>query len=122
MSSKPKLSSKPPVRSVDEFIADAERTPRVEPPPPAPVERPPAVPTQPEPTRTPGRRTLPWERPSIREDVKKPYNLRFPEAYLLKLKYIAENTPDSMQTFCLSVLLPAIDKKVSELLEKGSLK
>ncbi len=118
-SSKPTLSSKPPVKSVDDFIADAERMPRVQ--PSAPVEPPPAaVPAQPPPMRAPGRRTLPWKRPSIREDVKKPYNLRFPEAYLLKLKYIAENTPDSMQTFCLSVLLPAIDKKVGELLEKGS--
>jgi hypothetical protein len=37
----------------------------------------------------------------------------------MKLKYIAENTPDSMQTFCLSQLLPAIDKKVHELLAKS---
>ena len=50
--------------------------------------------------------------------MKKTYVLRLPEAYLLKLKFIAENTPDSMQKFCLSQLLPAIDKKVNELLEK----
>ena len=120
--SKPKLSSKPPVRSVDDFIADAERKP-AEDAAPLPAPRP----SQPQPAgpapearlpRPAGRRGVPWERPSIREDVKKPYNLRLPEAYLLKLKYIAEKTPDSMQTFCLSVLLPAIDRKVGELLDK----
>ena len=59
---------------------------------------------------------FPWEAPSVREDVTKLYNLRLPEAYLLKLRYIAKHTPDSMQKFCLNVLLPAIDKKVEELI------
>ena len=59
---------------------------------------------------------FPWEAPSVREDVAKVYNLRLPEAYLLKLRYIAEHTPDSMQKFCLDVLLPAIDQKIEELI------
>ncbi len=45
---------------------------------------------------------FPWEAPSVREDVTKVYNLRLPEAYLLKLRYIAEHTPDSMQKFSLN--------------------
>ena len=57
----------------------------------------------------------PWEAPKVRDDVLKLYNLRLPEAYLLKLKFIAENTPDSMQKFCLDALLPAIDAKIEEL-------
>jgi len=57
----------------------------------------------------------PWEEAGVRDDVTKVYNLRLPEAYLLKLKYIAENTPDSMQKFCLGVLQAAIDKKIDEL-------
>jgi hypothetical protein len=57
----------------------------------------------------------PWEDAKVREDVLKVYNLRLPEAYLFKLKYIAENTPDSMQQFCLGALLPAIDAKIEEL-------
>jgi hypothetical protein len=57
----------------------------------------------------------PWEEPGVRDDVTKVYNLRLPEPYLLKLKYIAENTPDSMQTFCLNVVEAAIDKKIKEL-------
>ena len=59
----------------------------------------------------------PWEEPGVREDVIKVYNLRLPEPYLLKLKYIAENTPDSMHKFCLKVLQNAIDKKIEELLK-----
>ncbi|ADE17010.1 hypothetical protein Nhal_4002 (plasmid) [Nitrosococcus halophilus Nc 4] len=58
---------------------------------------------------------LPWEAPEVREDVAKVYNLRLPEPYLLKLKYIAEHTPHSMQSFCMDVLLPAIDKEIEEL-------
>lgn len=57
----------------------------------------------------------PWQEPGVRDDVLKIYNLRLPEPYLLKLKYIAENTPDSMQKFCWQVLQDAIDKKIAEL-------
>ena len=56
-----------------------------------------------------------WNDPKVREDVLKLYNLRLPEPYLLKLKYIAEHTPDSMQKFCLDALLPAIDAKIEQL-------
>ena len=56
-----------------------------------------------------------WEEPGIREDIIKVYNLRLPEPYLLKLKYIAEHTPDSMHKFCLNVLQDAIDEKIEEL-------
>jgi hypothetical protein len=59
----------------------------------------------------------PWEDAAVRGDVLKVYNLRLPEAYLVKLRYIAENTPDSMQRFCLGALLPAIDAKIAELTE-----
>lgn len=62
-----------------------------------------------------GIEALPWEDPKVREDVLKVYNLRLPEPYLLKLKYIAEHTPDSMQKFCLDALLPAIDAKIETL-------
>lgn len=58
---------------------------------------------------------FPWESKGVREDVTKVYNLRLPEPYFLKLKFIAENTPHSMQAFCLDVLQDAIDKKIEEL-------
>ena len=106
-----KLRSKPPVASADDFIAGAERA----------VE---AVGTASETTQAKpetserqgrGARQLPWENPKVRDDVLKVYNVRLPEPYLLKLKYIAERTPGSMQQFCLDALLPAIDKKIKEL-------
>ena len=56
-----------------------------------------------------------WENPGVREDVTKVYNLRLTEPYLLKLKYIAEHTPDSMQKFCMDVIEKEIDKKIKEL-------
>ncbi|MEI7996351.1 MAG: hypothetical protein WCH01_15750 [Methylococcaceae bacterium] len=59
--------------------------------------------------------SYPWDEPGVRKDVVKVYNLRLPEAYLLKLKYIADNTPDSMHKFCLNVLQDAIDGKIEEL-------
>lgn len=57
----------------------------------------------------------PWQETGIREDVTKVYNLRLSEPYLLKLKYIAEHTPNSMQKFCLNVLEQAIDKEIDKL-------
>jgi hypothetical protein len=38
-----------------------------------------------------------------------------PEPDLLKLKYIADHTPDSLQQFCQRVLLSAIEAKIQEL-------
>ncbi len=57
----------------------------------------------------------PWENPKVREEIVKGYNVRIPEPYLLKLRFIAEKTPDSMQGFITKVLFPAIDKKIEEL-------
>ncbi|MGZ0080546.1 hypothetical protein [Methylomonas sp. YC3] len=57
----------------------------------------------------------PWEEAGVRDDVTKVYNVRLPEPYLLKLKYIAEHTPGSMHKFCLDHLLTAIDDKIDEL-------
>jgi hypothetical protein len=59
----------------------------------------------------------PWQEPHIRADVSKVYNLRLSEAYLLKLRYIAEHTPNSMQKFCLNVLEQAIDDKINQLIK-----
>ena len=101
-----KLSSRPPSmggaqNSLDEFIGGAGvHTPE---PPPAPKTAP-----------TP----YPWAAPGVREDVAKVFNLRLPEPALLKLKYIADHTPDSMQQFCQKVLLPAIEAKIAELTGK----
>lgn len=94
------LKSRPPAKAkqdLDAFIGGAEEK---------------TVPAKPAAKR---KTALPWEEPGIRNDVIKLYNLRLPEPYLLKLKYIAEQTPDSMQSFCLDVVKDAIDKKIKEL-------
>ncbi|MBL1265813.1 hypothetical protein [Candidatus Methylomicrobium oryzae] len=59
--------------------------------------------------------TYPWQEPGVRSDVTKAFNLRLSEPYLLKLRYIGEHTPDSMQQFCLRVLQEAIDNKINDL-------
>jgi hypothetical protein len=104
-----KLKSRPPtsaVASAEEFISGAGTQTRRE--------------AEPSPTSSAQEKEAkaeryPWEAPEVRQDVNKVFNLRLPEPYLLKLKYIAEHTPDSMQQFCLDVLLPAIDAKIEEL-------
>ncbi|MBL8252372.1 MAG: hypothetical protein JNJ76_02065 [Candidatus Competibacter sp.] len=104
-----KLSSRPPQMSgndsLESFIGGASRPNR----------------NAPEPATVPEReeRAYSWNAANVRADVAKVYNLRLPEPYLLKLKYIAERSPDSMQQFCLSVLLPAIDAKIAELNGSG---
>lgn len=74
--------------------------------------------TEPSDTVSSTAEALPWEHPRVRDDVLKVYNLRLPEPYLLKLRFIAGNTPGSMQRFCLDTLLPAIDAEVGRIAGK----
>ena len=55
----------------------------------------------------------PWE--AGRPDVIKTYILRLPEPYHLKLRYIAEHTPYSMQRFLQDVIYTAIDQQITAL-------
>ena len=78
--------------SVDSFIEQAGRTE----PEPAP---------------------LPWL--GLRSDKRTElFNLRLTESEMAKLRYIAEHTPDSMQTFCQKILLPAMEQKIAEILKQ----
>ena len=108
-----KLRSKPPITSADDFIAGAER--RAEVTDQARETEAAKRKTTPSVQKGRGVQQFPWDDPIVRDDVLKIYNVRLPEPYLLKLKYIAERTPGSMHQFCIDVLLPAIDKKVKEL-------
>lgn len=94
------LKSRPPAKKkldLDAFIRGAEEKSPIKPAPKAKKE------------------TYPWEEPGVRSDVTKPFNLRLPEPYLLKLRYIAERVPESMQKFCLNVIEEAIDNKIEQL-------
>lgn len=105
MTSNGKLSSRPPQRgehnALESFLSGAN------------VQNANAPPSIVAPERE--ERIYPWNAAHVRADVTKVYNLRLPEPSLLKLKYIAEHSPESMQQFCLSVLLPAIDAKIEAL-------
>jgi hypothetical protein len=92
-----KLRSRPP-GSVEEFISAAV--------------------TETRPTKPERRVRYSWQDLAVRADMIKVYNLRLPEPALLKLRYISEHTPHSMQQFCLNILLPAIDAKIDELTQK----
>jgi hypothetical protein len=59
---------------------------------------------------------MPWA--AGRPDVVKTYVLRLSEPYHLKLRYIAEHTPDSMQRFVQQGLYAAIDAKIAEITEE----
>jgi len=61
--------------------------------------------------------TYPWEEPHIREDVKKNLPLRIPEPLYMKLKYIAEHTPYSMNSFILERLTEEIEEEIVRLTE-----
>jgi len=118
-----KLKSRPPAseRSLAEFLGAAGTSPQEE------EKIPPAgggADQGEEQSAAPDTRTAsqprestryPWEAPGVREDVTKVFNLRLTEPYFVKLKYISEHTPSSMQQFCMAALLPAIDATIKEL-------
>ena len=58
----------------------------------------------------------PWEEPHNREDVKKNLPLRIPEPLYMKLKFIAERTPYSMNSFILEKLTEEIEEEVARLI------
>ena len=107
LSSRPPSLSRPNPDPVAAFIegAGVQTDPSIASPTPPPS---PEVMTEMKP--------YPWQAPGVRDDVHKVYNLRLPEPYLLKLKYIADHIPESMQQFCLNTLLPAIDDQIAALI------
>lgn len=119
---KVKLTRKP--RTAEEFIEEAEAPLTVSVPKPEP-EQPPessqdAMPESgPEPVKKKARRKrYPWNSPKVRDDLMKSFNLRLSEPYFLKLRYISERTQDSMRSFIIKVLKPAIDRKIESIVEK----
>ena len=60
---------------------------------------------------------LPWDDPSVREDVTKVFNLRLPEPLFLKLKWLSENTPKtSMQKVCMDAVSKSVEEEVRKTL------
>lgn len=65
---------------------------------------------------------LPWEVEGINAKVMKSLRLGIHEEYLLKLKYLSENTDIAQQKIARAVLYPAIDAYIEQLQNKGFIK
>ena len=89
-----KLSSRPPTpKSVEEFIAAADKKPTQE-----------------------KVKELTWLREGVRPDLKRCISLFLYEPYIMKLKFISENSSYSQQAFARKSLEKAIDDKIEQLL------
>jgi hypothetical protein len=62
--------------------------------------------------------SYPWEKPGVRVDVIKGMGVPLSEPYLLKLRFIAENTKWSQRNFCKEKLAEAIDREVEDIIRK----
>lgn len=58
---------------------------------------------------------FPWEANHVRDDVIKSINLRLPEPYILKLKYLSEQTNISQQKLIRDILCPVIDQHINNI-------
>jgi len=56
---------------------------------------------------------MPWDKGH--DQIMKGYNFRMNEILWLKLKYITENTPYSIQKFFESAITPAVEKELKKL-------
>ena len=113
-----KFRRPPTLKTADDFIS-AAGTPiqtgqRAEGPVAVPPPAGPAVARSLSNDAQEGTQAWPWEgkRSDKQTEV---FNLRLTEVELEKLRYIAANTPDSMQAFIRKTLLPAIDAKLNEI-------
>lgn len=59
---------------------------------------------------------LPWNQPRVREDVKQTYPLRLPEPLHLKLKYLSEETGQSMNELCNEAVESLVEERLREIL------
>ncbi len=60
---------------------------------------------------------LPWNMPGVRADLLlSPMRIILPEPYVLKLKYIANNTKYSQQAFVRECVIKRIDEMLEELI------
>lgn len=89
-----KMSSKPPLpKSAEDFILAAEKKP---------IQK--------------DTKDLPWLQEGVRPEMLVAMSLRLKEEYILKLKYIGENSKYSQQSFARECLEKAIDNMIQELI------
>lgn len=98
----PKMSTRPPVpQSAEEFIMEAASV---------------------TPTATVSNVEMdiryPWQEPSVRADVIKSVNLRLSEEFILKLKYISDQTGKSQQKIIRDVLIPHLERELNKVIQE----
>lgn len=63
---------------------------------------------------------LPWNAPRVRSDVKQNYPLRLPEPLYLKLKYLSQETGQSMNALCNEAVETLVSERLQDLLRSGA--
>lgn len=58
-------------------------------------------------------KNFPWLESHVRDDVVKPFNVRFPESYFLKLEYLSEKTRRSKHSICFDAIKTVIDNEIN---------
>ncbi|RMF17007.1 MAG: hypothetical protein D6761_05225 [Candidatus Dadabacteria bacterium] len=106
-------------------VLDAQQKPASESATVRDVQEPPSTPARsggknrnPTPAVRPKVPEFPWEDPAVRDDLLKVFNLRLPEPLYLKLKFLSDYSPRSMQQICLDALRPAIERELKKLLNE----
>jgi hypothetical protein len=91
MSNQGKITAHPPQKAIHEFILEADKKNR-------------------QITETSRNSKFPWEANGVRDDVQKAFTIKLPEPYMLKIKYISEQTNKSQQKIAREILLKEIDQ------------
>lgn len=60
----------------------------------------------------------PWEGEHIRKDVQKVFTAKLPEEYVLKIKYISEQTNKSQQKIVREILCAEVDNLLRQIITK----
>ena len=105
-----KFKRVPTIKTAAEFISSAGTVVQTE---PAAA----AIAAEGETTSTPAVASYPWEGKRADKQTEL-FNLRLTEVELEKLRFIATNTPDSMQAFVRKAVLRALEAKLAELIQQ----
>jgi hypothetical protein len=61
------------------------------------------------------KRQLPWQSAQVRQDVQKVFTVKLQEEYILKIKYISEQTNKSQQKIVREIISTTIDNMLKDL-------
>ncbi len=58
---------------------------------------------------------LPWEESGVRHDVQKVFTVKLPEEYILKIRFVSEQTNKSQQKIVREIICSEIDELLKEM-------